>query len=66
MGVRERPSQGNGFTSEDATYSDRKNRPLSCARPAARSEEPRSKEQGARSKEQGARSKDEGWSLGRS
>ena len=46
MGVRERSSQGKEFTSEDATYSDREIRPLSCARPAARSEE-----HGARSKD---------------
>ena len=29
-GVRERSSQGNRFTSEDATYSDRENKLLSC------------------------------------
>ena len=45
VGVRERSSQGKRFPSEDATYNDRGNKPLSCGRPVAQSEE-----HGARSK----------------
>jgi hypothetical protein len=46
--------------SEDATHNDRKTRPLSCARPLARSEE-----REVRSKEQEARSKDDLWGEAR-
>jgi hypothetical protein len=51
MGVRERSSQGKGLTSEDATYTSRKNRLLGCARPVVA----RSEKRGARSEEQRAR-----------
>ena len=45
MGVREKSSQAKGFTTEDASYNDRKNRPPELRRAS-------STKRGARSKKQ--------------